>query len=155
MAKEKYRVYLTTKENDPYRSKNFTFTKKVATFYAIGDAANYVEYKNKTQDTFHYFFEKKGNLLDIFETDDDDIQSIRIVLQDKDNYGEILGVLEVKDVNSKSPADTFEKIDRMFGDYHSENEEDWTVDGFVEYLKKFNSSTFSVSYDDDPWDMEL
>lgn len=85
----------------------------------------------------------------------EDVTPVKIILQDKDNYGEILGVLEVKDVESKSPADTFEKIDRMFGDYHSENEEDWTVDGFVEYLKKYNSSTFSVSYDDDPWDMEL
>ena len=103
--------------------------------------------------------ERNGNL--IIEKHNDvgqsfeDIEPIRIVLQDKDNYGEILGVLEVKDIESFSPADTFEKINRMFGDYHSENEEDWTVDGFAEYLKKYNSSTFSVSYDDDPWDMEL
>jgi len=88
----------------------------------------------------------------------EDFQPIRIVLQDKDNHGALIGVLEVKDIESKSPADTFEKIDKMFGAYKYSKEnldEDWTVEDFVEYLKKFNSSTFTVSYDDDPWAMVL
>lgn len=83
----------------------------------------------------------------------EDVTPIKIILQDRDNYGEILGVLEVKDANSKSPMDTVETVEKFFEAYKSDKEDCWTVEGFIEELKK--KENLEVVFDADEFDVEL
>ena len=86
------------------------------------------------------------------------METTRIVLKDRDNHDKVLGVLEVNH-ESGTPADTLKKIEQMFCEYKYSAEgldEEWTVEGFVDYLQNFRASPqFEISYDLLPLEMEV
>lgn len=88
----------------------------------------------------------------------EEVETTRIVLKDRDNHDKVLGVLEVNH-ESGTPADTLKKIEQMFFDYKCTEEnldEEWTVEGFVDYLQYFRATPqFEISYDPLPLEMEL
>lgn len=61
-----------------------------------------------------------------------EMAEVKIVLQDRDNYGEVLGVLTVKD-RSKTETEIRDYVTEAFRKYQAEVDL-WTVEGFVEYL---------------------
>lgn len=89
----------------------------------------------------------------------EEVETTRIVLKDRDNHDKVLGVLEVKNHESGTPADTLKKIEQMFCDYKYSTEgldEEWSVEGFVDYLQYFRATPqFEISYDSLPLEMEV
>ena len=58
----------------------------------------------------------------------------KIIIQDKDNYGDVLGILSVIDEN-KTQKEVFEEVTERFNAYEASTDA-WTLDGFLDELKK-------------------